>query len=56
MRARLATIVCQAGVGDPNRPTFRIAPIINGAYVSGLMTEPAELKGDLVDAGIKLLA
>jgi len=30
--------------------------MINGAYVTCLIAEPADLKGDLVDAAMKLLA
>ena len=56
LRARLATIVAKLGVGDPNRVASQIALLINGAYVTGLMAKPADLKGDLVDAAIKLLA
>jgi hypothetical protein len=56
MRARLATIVAKLGVGDPNRVASQIALIINGAYVTGLMDKPADLRGDLVDAAMKLLA
>jgi hypothetical protein len=43
MRARLATIVAKLGVGDPNRTASQIAPIINGACVTGRMAEPADL-------------
>jgi hypothetical protein len=56
LRARLATIVAKLGVGDPNRTASQIALIINGAYVTGLMAEPVDLRGDLVDAAMKLLA
>jgi hypothetical protein len=31
-------------------------PIINGAYVTGQMAESADLRGDLVDAVMKLSA
>jgi AcrR family transcriptional regulator len=55
MRARLATIVAKLGVRDPNRTASQIALIINGAFVTGLMAEPADLKGDLSDAVRKLL-
>ena len=55
MRARLATIVAKLGVGDPNRTASQIVLIINGAYVTGLMAEPTDLRGDLVDAAMKLL-
>ena len=56
MRARLATIVARLGASDPDRTAFQITLLINGAYVSGLMAEPADLRGDLVDAAMKLLA
>ena len=56
MRARLAAIVGKLGVGDPNRTASQIGLIINGAYVTGLLEEPADLRGDLIDAATKLLA
>jgi AcrR family transcriptional regulator len=56
MRARLATIVAKLGVRDPNRTASQIALTIDGAFVTGLMAEPADLRGDLVDAAMKLLA
>jgi AcrR family transcriptional regulator len=56
MQARLATIVAKLGVRDPNRTASQIALIINGSFVTGLMAEPADLRGDLVDAAMKLLA
>jgi AcrR family transcriptional regulator len=56
MRARLATIVAKLGVSDPNRTASQIALIINGAFVTGLVAEPADLRRDLVDAAMKLLA
>jgi AcrR family transcriptional regulator len=56
MRARLATIVAKLGASDPNRVASQIALIINGAYVTCLIAEPADLRGDLVDAAMKLLA
>jgi AcrR family transcriptional regulator len=56
MRARLATIVAKLGVKDPNRTASQMALIINGAFVTGMMAEPADLRGDLVDAAMKLLA
>ena len=55
MRARLTTIVAKLGVRDPNRTASQIALIINGAFVTGLMGEPADLRGDLIDAAMKLL-
>ncbi|MFM0080485.1 TetR/AcrR family transcriptional regulator [Paraburkholderia sediminicola] len=56
MRTRLATIVAKLGVGDPNRTASQIALLINGAYVTGLVAESADLKDDLVEAAMKLLA
>jgi len=56
LRARLATIVTKLGAADPNRVASQLALIINGAYATGLIAEPADLKGDLVDAALKLLA
>ncbi len=56
MRARLATIVARLGAVDPNRTASQLALMINGAYVTGLIAEPADLRGDLVDAAMKLLA
>jgi AcrR family transcriptional regulator len=56
MRARLATIIAKLGVRDPNRTASQMALLVNGALVTGLMTQPADLKGDLVDAAMKLLA
>jgi len=56
MRTRLATILGKVGVGDPDRTAFQIALIINGAYVTGLIAQPTDLRGDLVDAAMKLLA
>jgi AcrR family transcriptional regulator len=56
MRARLTTIVAKLGVRDPNRTASQIALIIDGAFVTGLMEKPADLRDDLVDAAMKLLA
>src|SRR6202022_897729 len=56
MRARLATLAARLGADDPDRTASQIALLINGAYVTGLMAEPADLRGDLVDAAMKLLA
>jgi hypothetical protein len=39
-----------------NRTASQIALIIDGAFVTGLTAEPADLRGDLVDAAMKLLA
>jgi hypothetical protein len=52
----LQLLLAKLGVGDPNRTASQIALIINGALVTGLMAEPADLRGDLVDAAMKLLA
>jgi AcrR family transcriptional regulator len=56
LRARLAAIVAKLGAADPNRTASQIALIINGAYVTGLLAESADLGGDVVDAAMKLLA
>ncbi|MFM0630441.1 TetR/AcrR family transcriptional regulator [Paraburkholderia xenovorans] len=56
MRARLATIAVRLGVDDPNRSASQIALLINGAYVTGLIAESRDLRGDLIDAATKLLA
>jgi AcrR family transcriptional regulator len=56
MRARLAAIVAKLSVDDPKRTASQLAMIVNGAYASGLTTQPADLRGDLVDAAMKLLA
>jgi AcrR family transcriptional regulator len=55
MRTRLATIVAKLGVRDPNRTASQIALIINGAFVTGLVAEPADLRESLIDAAMKLL-
>ena len=56
MRGRLATIIAKLGAADPNRVASQLALIINGAYVTGLIEQPTDLRGDLVDAAMKLLA
>ncbi len=56
MRTRLAAIVAELGAADPDRVASQMALLINGAYVTGLMAKPADLRGDLVDAAMKLLA
>jgi AcrR family transcriptional regulator len=56
MRSKLATIVAKLGAVDPDRTASQLALLINGAYVTGLMAEPADLRGDLLDAARKLLA
>ena len=56
LRARLGTIIAKLGVGDPNRVASQMALLINGAYGTGLVAKPADLRGDLIDAAMKLLA
>src|SRR5271154_4260177 len=56
LRARLGTIIAKLGVGDPNRVASQMALLINGAYATGLVAKPADLRGDLIDAAMKLLA
>jgi AcrR family transcriptional regulator len=56
LRARLATVVAKLGVADPSRVASQMALLINGAYATGIVAKPADLKGDLVDAAMKLLA
>jgi AcrR family transcriptional regulator len=56
MRRRLAAIVAELGVPDPDRVASQMALLINGAMVTGLVAVPADLKDELVDAAMKLLA
>jgi AcrR family transcriptional regulator len=56
MRRRLATIVAEMGVSDPDRVASQLALLINGAMVTSLVAVPADLKDELVDAAMKLLA
>jgi AcrR family transcriptional regulator len=56
MRARLATIVAKLGAAHPKRVASQLTLIINGAYATGLIAKPADLRDDLVDAARKLLA
>jgi AcrR family transcriptional regulator len=56
MRNRLATIIARLGVSDPGRAASQMALLINGAMVTGLVAVPADLKDELVEAGMKLLA
>ena len=46
----------QLGAGDPDRVASQITLLINGAFVTGLITQPADLRSDLVDAAMKLVA
>jgi AcrR family transcriptional regulator len=56
MRARLADIVAQLGVSDPDRVASQMAMLMNGAMVTGLVAVPTDLKDELVEAAMKLLA
>ena len=56
LRARLAAIVAKLGAADPHRVASQIVLLINGAYATGLVAKPVDLRGDLVDAAMKLLA
>jgi AcrR family transcriptional regulator len=56
LQARLAAIVARLGAPDPNRVASQIALLVNGALVTGLLQQPADLRGDLIDAVTKLLA
>ena len=56
LRARLATVVAKLGAADPDRVASQIVLLINGAYATGLVAKPADLRDDLVDAAMKLLA
>jgi AcrR family transcriptional regulator len=56
LQARLAAIVAKLGAGDPNRVASQIALLINGALVTAPIVQPADLRGDLIDAAMKLLA
>ena len=56
MRVRLAAILGKLGVLDPDRTASQMALIINGAFVTSLMADAADLRGDLIDAAMKLLA
>jgi AcrR family transcriptional regulator len=55
MRRRLAAMVTELGVPDPERVASQMALLINGAMVTGLVAVPAELRNELVDAAMKLL-
>jgi hypothetical protein len=56
MRRRLAAIVAELGVSDPDRVASQLALLINGAMATGLVAVPADLKDELLDAATKLLA
>jgi hypothetical protein len=55
MRSRLADIVAQLGVSDPDRVASQMALLMNGAMVTGLVAVPPGLKDELVEAAMKLL-
>jgi AcrR family transcriptional regulator len=55
LRSRLATIVARLRVSNPNRTASQIALMINGAYATGVIVDPADLRDDLVDGAMKLL-
>ena len=55
-QARLAAILGKIGVADANRTASQMALMINGAYATGIVLEPADLKDLLVDAAAKLMA
>jgi hypothetical protein len=55
MRARLATISAKLVAADLNLVASQLTLIINGAYAIGLAAKQADLRGDLVDAAVKLL-
>ncbi len=56
MQARLAAIAAKLGVSNPDSTARQIALLINGAFVTGLMEESVDVRDDLVDAVMKLLA
>jgi len=55
MRRRLAAMVAELGVSDPDRVASQMVLLINGAMVTGLVAVPADLRNELVDAAMKLL-
>jgi transposase len=56
MRRRLAALVAELGVSDPDRVASQMTLLINGAMVTGLVAVPADLRDELMDAAMKLLA
>jgi AcrR family transcriptional regulator len=56
LRARLAAILGRIGVSDPDRIASQMVLLINGAYVTGLAAQSNDLKSELTDAAMKLLA
>jgi AcrR family transcriptional regulator len=55
MRSRLADIVTQLGVSDPDRVASQLALLMNGAMVTGLVAVPPGLKDELIEAAMKLV-
>ena len=56
LQARLSAIVARLGAPDPDRVASQIALLINGALVTSLIRQPTDLRGDLIEAALKLLA
>jgi AcrR family transcriptional regulator len=56
MRRRLTTVVAELGVSDPGGVASQLVLLINGAMVTGLVAVPVDLKDELVDAAMKLVA
>ena len=56
LRARLAAVVAKLDVGDPDRVASQMAMLVNGAYATGIVAKPTDLRGELVEAAMKLLA
>jgi AcrR family transcriptional regulator len=53
---RLASIAERLGVRDPKWAASQLLLIINGAYATGLLVKPVDLKANLIDAANKLLS
>jgi AcrR family transcriptional regulator len=53
---RLASVAAKLGVRDPKWAASHLVLIINGAYATGLLIKPADLKANLIDAADKLLS
>jgi len=55
LRKRLAELCKQMGVKNPVRLAARLALLIDGAYVSGLVVDTAHLEADLVESAFALI-
>lgn len=55
MLTKLAALCGRLGVDDPHRAASQIALIINGAYVSGQVSQATDLRADMIDAAMKLV-